>query len=115
MHSGMTSALAASQAVTTQLFSEIADNCEWAALMRKRTVPEIQRGVAPLTIGLGPNFVASENVDVAIETCGVTDLARSSRPGATEAARVAVTVPGRALEASASFAITNVSRISVTG
>jgi xanthine dehydrogenase accessory factor len=30
------------------------------ARMRKRAVPEAQRALAPLTIGLGPNFVAGE-------------------------------------------------------
>jgi xanthine dehydrogenase accessory factor len=38
------------------------------ARMRKRTDPDSQRGLAPLTVGLGPNFVAGENVDVAVET-----------------------------------------------
>jgi xanthine dehydrogenase accessory factor len=38
------------------------------ARMRKRTVPETQRGLARLTIGLGPNFVAGVTCDVAIET-----------------------------------------------
>ena len=38
------------------------------ARMRKRATPEPQRGLAPLTIGLGPNFVAEETVDVVIET-----------------------------------------------
>ncbi len=38
------------------------------ARMRKRAVPEPQRGWAPLTVGLGPNFVAGHTVDVAIET-----------------------------------------------
>lgn len=38
------------------------------ARMRKRAVPEMQRGTAPFTIGLGPNFVAGDNVDIAIET-----------------------------------------------
>ena len=44
----------------------------WAALvdarMRKRAVPEPQRGLAPLTLGLGPNFVAGGTVDLAVET-----------------------------------------------
>ena len=44
----------------------------WAVLvdarMRKRALPEDQRGLVELTIGLGPNFVAGGNVDVAIET-----------------------------------------------
>lgn len=38
------------------------------ARMRKRATPEEQRGLAPLTIGLGPGFVAGENVDLAVET-----------------------------------------------
>ncbi|HWC27423.1 MAG TPA: hypothetical protein VG474_12625 [Solirubrobacteraceae bacterium] len=38
------------------------------ARMRKRAQPERQRGLAPLTIGLGPNFVAAETTDLAIET-----------------------------------------------
>jgi xanthine dehydrogenase accessory factor len=38
------------------------------ARMRKRARPELLRDMAPLTIGLGPNFVAGETVDVAIET-----------------------------------------------
>lgn len=38
------------------------------ARMRKRAVPERQVGLAPLTIGLGPNFVAGESTDLVIET-----------------------------------------------
>ena len=38
------------------------------ARMRKRAQPEPQRGLAPLTIGLGPSFVAGETTDLAIET-----------------------------------------------
>ena len=38
------------------------------ARMKKRTTPETIRGAAPLTIGLGPNFIATENVDIVIET-----------------------------------------------
>lgn len=38
------------------------------ARMRKRSIPERQRGLALLTVGLGPNFIAGDNVDVAIET-----------------------------------------------
>lgn len=44
----------------------------WAALvdarLRKRAIPERQCGLAPITIGVGPNFVAGEHVDYAIET-----------------------------------------------
>lgn len=38
------------------------------ARMRKRQQPESQIKLAPLTIGLGPNFIAGENVHLAIET-----------------------------------------------
>jgi xanthine dehydrogenase accessory factor len=38
------------------------------ARMRKHTQPEVQRSLAPLVIGLGPNFIAGETVHLAIET-----------------------------------------------
>lgn len=38
------------------------------ARMRKRSTPESQRRLVPLTIGLGPNFVAGETADVVVET-----------------------------------------------
>jgi xanthine dehydrogenase accessory factor len=38
------------------------------ARMRKRRQPEPQRGLAPLTVGLGPNFVAGQTTDVVVET-----------------------------------------------
>ena len=38
------------------------------ARMRKRDSPETQRGLSPLTVGLGPNFVAGETTDVVVET-----------------------------------------------
>lgn len=38
------------------------------ARMRKRATPEPQRGLAPLTIGLGPNFVAGDTTDLVVET-----------------------------------------------
>ena len=53
------------------------------ARMRKRASPEIQRGLAPLTIGLGPGFVAGENVDLAIETGWGADLGRVIEHGPT--------------------------------
>lgn len=44
----------------------------WSAVidarMRKRSIPPDRRGSAPLVIGLGPNFVAGGNCDVAVET-----------------------------------------------
>lgn len=53
------------------------------ARMRKRVQPESQRGQDPLTIGLGPNFVAGETVDLAIETAWGDDLGTVIRAGAT--------------------------------
>ena len=53
------------------------------ARMQKRGQPETQRGHAPLTTGLGPNFVAGETVDVAIETSWGVDLGRMVTKGAT--------------------------------
>lgn len=38
------------------------------ARMNKRSVPERQSGLAPLTIGLGPNFVAGDTTDLVVET-----------------------------------------------
>lgn len=38
------------------------------ARMKKRATPETLRGVATLTIGLGPNFIAGETSDIVIET-----------------------------------------------
>lgn len=53
------------------------------ARMRKRARPERQRGLAPLTIGLGPNFVAGETTDVAIETQWGEQLGSVVRRGPT--------------------------------
>jgi xanthine dehydrogenase accessory factor len=55
------------------------------ARMRKRAKPETQRGLAPLTIGLGPNFVAGETTDLAIETQWGDDLGTVVAAGSTKA------------------------------
>ncbi len=59
-------------AVFTDSFDDVLSRVRWDVLvdarMRKRSVPENQRGLASLTVGLGPNFVAGQNVDVAVET-----------------------------------------------
>ncbi|HSO07157.1 MAG TPA: hypothetical protein VLW45_07950 [Pelomicrobium sp.] len=54
------------------------------ARLRKRDAPERLRGLAPLTIGLGPGFVAGEHADLAVETSW-DDLGRILRAGATRA------------------------------
>jgi xanthine dehydrogenase accessory factor len=52
------------------------------ARMRKHSQPEAQLGLAPLTLGLGPGFVAAQTVDIAIETGRGPDLGRVIRSGA---------------------------------
>ncbi len=58
--------------ITTASLDALLAAVEWQALvdarMRKREIPEDQTGLAPLTIGLGPNFVAGVTVTAAIET-----------------------------------------------
>jgi xanthine dehydrogenase accessory factor len=54
------------------------------ARMQKRAVPEALRGVAPLTLGLGPNFHAGMNVDCAIETQWGDDLGHVIWQGPTQ-------------------------------
>lgn len=53
------------------------------ARMRKHSRPETQLGLAPLTLGLGPNFVAAQTVDVVIETGRGENLGRVIRSGAS--------------------------------
>jgi xanthine dehydrogenase accessory factor len=53
------------------------------ARMRKHDRPESQRGLAPLTIGLGPAFEAGSTADVAIETAWGTDLGKVLWSGRT--------------------------------
>lgn len=53
------------------------------ARMRKHSQPEVQRGLAKLTIGLGPNFVARETTDLVIETSWGEALGRVLRSGAS--------------------------------
>lgn len=53
------------------------------ARMRKRVSPEVQIGLAKLTIGLGPNFVAGKTADLAVETGWGDDLGKVYERGAT--------------------------------
>jgi xanthine dehydrogenase accessory factor len=53
------------------------------ARMRKRVRPEGQRDLAPLTIGLGPNFVAGQTTHLSIETQWGDDLGAIVREGPT--------------------------------
>jgi xanthine dehydrogenase accessory factor len=53
------------------------------ARMRKHVQPERQIGLAPLTIGLGPNFIAGDMIDIAIETAWGDDFGHVIQKGAT--------------------------------
>jgi xanthine dehydrogenase accessory factor len=55
------------------------------ARMRKRAHPESQLELAPLTIGLGPNFVAGETTHLAIETIWGDELGAVVTSGPTKA------------------------------
>jgi xanthine dehydrogenase accessory factor len=54
------------------------------ARMRKRAKPERQIGMAPVTIGLGPNFEAPTTTDIVIETAHGDELGRVIRAGRTK-------------------------------
>jgi xanthine dehydrogenase accessory factor len=66
--------------VVTEVFEAVLAAAPWHILvdarMRKRVVPECHRGLAPLTIGLGPGFIAIETVDMVIETAWGDQLGR---------------------------------------
>jgi xanthine dehydrogenase accessory factor len=53
--------------------------------MRKRAHPERQLELAPLTIGLGPNFVAGDTTHLAIETIWGEELGAVISSGPTRA------------------------------
>lgn len=63
------------------LLAEIRPDVLVDARMRKRTIPERQRGLAKLTIGLGPNFIAGEQTDLVIETSWGEALGQVIRKG----------------------------------
>jgi xanthine dehydrogenase accessory factor len=54
------------------------------ARMRKHVLPGNEMHLAPLTIGLGPNFVAGETVHAAVETARGDSLGRVLWLGSTE-------------------------------
>ena len=51
------------------------------ARMRKHHPPEFQCGLAPLTVGLGPNFVAGRTTDVVVETAWGVHLGEVIKAG----------------------------------
>lgn len=54
------------------------------ARMQKHELPEQQRGSAPVTIGLGPGFVAGEQVDLVVETAWGDELGRLIHRGSSK-------------------------------
>lgn len=54
------------------------------ARMRKRSIPAASRNTGYLTVGLGPNFIAGENVDLAIETAWGDSLGAVIAAGPTK-------------------------------
>src|SRR5262245_23649466 len=50
------------------LLADVAPAVLVDARMRQHSAPQVQRGMAPLTIGLGPDLVAGRHADVVIET-----------------------------------------------
>lgn len=73
-------------AITAADFEAVLGMLDWRLLvdarMRKREIPERQIHLAPLTVGLGPNFAAGETVAAAVETSW-EDLGRVILRGAT--------------------------------
>lgn len=55
------------------------------ARMRKHQKPENLLGLAPLTLGLGPGFVAGENTTLAVETAWGENLGQVMAQGAAQA------------------------------
>jgi len=70
-------------AATTWSWRSVADALHAEVLVdagRSRRAPEILRGRVPLAIGIGPDFVAGENVDVALEASA--EIASAAPPQA---------------------------------
>jgi len=87
--SELTTRLAAHEIVpiTTMDFSQILEALRPDVLvdarMRKHQQPEVQIMLAPLTIGLGPNFIAGETVHAAVETGWNENLGKVIWKGST--------------------------------
>lgn len=73
--------------VATMGFADVLTHCAPHVLvdarMRKRAQPEIQIGLAELTIGLGPNFVTGKHTHWVVETKWCADLGKVIRHGYT--------------------------------
>ncbi len=60
----------------SEIFAALQPKVMVDARMRKHEQPEVQIALAPFTVGLGPNFIAGENVHAAIETGWNDELGR---------------------------------------
>ncbi len=78
-------AIAISAAPFEELLEALGPRVLVDARMRKRERPEGQRALAPLTVGLGPNFVAGDTTHLVVETAWGTDLGRVIRRGPSRA------------------------------
>jgi xanthine dehydrogenase accessory factor len=74
-------AVPVSDALPELVFEALSPDVAVDARMRKHEAAEHQRGLAPLTVGLGPSFTAGGNVDVAIETAWGDELGTVIRHG----------------------------------
>jgi len=79
-------------AATTWSWGSVADALRPKVLVdagRSHRRPEVLRGRVPLTIGIGPDFVAGENVDVALEAPAGLAAVGSESPGVQDRAPAA--------------------------
>jgi xanthine dehydrogenase accessory factor len=74
-------AIPVSDAPLAEALSEVVPDVLVDARVHKHDVPESLRGLAPLTIGLGPGFVAGENADLVVETSWGESLGKVIRTG----------------------------------
>jgi xanthine dehydrogenase accessory factor len=77
-------ALPVSDAPFTDVLPEVVPDVLVDARVHKHDVPESLRGLAPLTIGLGPGFVAGENADLVVETSWGESLGKVIRTGGAQ-------------------------------
>jgi len=82
---GCRRALPVTDAPLDAVVAEVRPDVVVDARMQKRRAPDVPPGLAPYTIGVGPNFRAGVDVDVAIETQWGDDLGAIVRRGPTRA------------------------------
>jgi xanthine dehydrogenase accessory factor len=67
------------------LLAELRPDVVIDARMRKRAIPEDQRPLAPVAVGLGPGFAVDENCTVAVETAWGSAMGKLAREGRADA------------------------------